>query len=1169
MTLRYKAGLLTSSIDPSAANPTPSSGVAQFNGMYTPQAQGQATATNTWVNDSTFKNNALLIHGDGKPSGSQNNTFLDSSGSGFAITRGGTATQGTFSPYGTGWSNYFVSTNFLYCSNAAFSVSAAATQWTYESWVYVTNDAYFFAIGSGTSYGNSMACSYISGKFGFSQGNGSSALIVNIQSTLIYQSNNWYHYAVSKDASGNIKLFINGTVVASTTNSSTAVASGQTAVICGVYDNNGLGYNGISTGYISYFYCSNSRFVTGAALYTSNFTPSTDPLGIASSGTTQILTCQSNRFIDNSSTPKTFTVSGSPVVQRFNPFPPKQVYSPTAIGGSVYLGGVDYLSFPGSGAVFGTGPFTIECWAYPTSFSGGPCIVDNFITSGASFTVNQWQIEYSTSGQINFSVANTTTTAITITTTATTPLNAWTHIAVVRTGYGTNQTTVYINGVASGTGTYAQTIGVNAASSVGRQTSTNSYQFLGYIDDVRLTPLAVYNGNFTPPTAPLSNTQLANANASPSNALTAPIANSSQVIFNGTNQYLTLGGQSAFAFGSGAFTIEFWFYLKAASQTTWFCDFRNTSNTTQPGIGLATGYLNYYVNGAGQITGAANPSINTWHHLAVVKNGSSTIMYLNGVQTGSTFTDSVVYTVDASRPIIGAGGYTVGNYFNGYISNFRIVKGTAVYTSAFTPPTSPLTSITNTSLLTCQNPTIIDNSSNAFTITNNNTALTSLAIGPFGGTYAGLFNGSSQYLTVSTSTAFNLGSATAWTMEAWVYTSGSSTSGTIIEKDGISGSNYPQYSIQLNGSGYIIGYIGRSDGVSTIQSITSSVLLPTNAWVHIAFVLNSGTLYLYQNGVQVASASKTVTMLDSSRALYIGYQQGGGASTYFSGYISNARLVNGTAVYTSNFFPAQSPLTAITNTSLLTCQNSTFVDNSTNAFTITNTGGATLTNSNGPFGNATTPQLLLNNTNAGVLDNAMMNDFITVGSAQVNTSVKKYGSGSISFSAAPDYLYSPVGNNNCDLSTGDFTVETWVNFNVLTGTQMVAVRSAYNATAGTDYQWSIYASGTSLIVRPYSSTTDYTITVGTIMAGVWYHVAFVRFGNVFMGFLNGVRASTTQTISGALNNNTGWYGVLVGNQQISSANQALNGYVDELRVTKGLARYTANFIPPQTAFSNQ
>jgi hypothetical protein len=80
--------------------------------------------------------------------------------------------------------------------------------------------------------------------------------------------------------------------------------------------------------------------------------------------------------------------------------------------------------------------------------------------------------------------------------------------------------------------------------------------------------------------------------------------------------------------------------------------------------------------------------------------------------------------------LVGAYQTPFGGYFPGYISNLRIVNGTALYTSSFSVPTVPLTAIANTSLLTCNSATIVDGSTNNFAITNNNTATVS-SITPF------------------------------------------------------------------------------------------------------------------------------------------------------------------------------------------------------------------------------------------------------------------------------------------------------------------------------------------------------------------------------------------------------------------------------------------------------
>lgn len=203
--------------------------------------------------------------------------------------------------------------------------------------------------------------------------------------------------------------------------------------------------------------------------------------------------------------------------------------------------------------------------------------------------------------------------------------------------------------------------------------------------------------------------------------VTTSTSGSGSLSFNGSTSYLNYGGQSGFAFGSNNFTIEFWFYNTASGATTIFYDSRAVSGSTASAvIYLNSGVLTYYVT-ANNIIGAT-PTINAWNHVAVVRNSGLTIMYLNGTQTGSTYTDSNVYVNGANSPTIGGQGYTrPATILSGFMSNVRVVNGSAVYTSNFTPSTIPLTAISNTVLLLNSNSGayLADNSSNSFVATNN------------------------------------------------------------------------------------------------------------------------------------------------------------------------------------------------------------------------------------------------------------------------------------------------------------------------------------------------------------------------------------------------------------------------------------------------------------------
>jgi hypothetical protein len=203
--------------------------------------------------------------------------------------------------------------------------------------------------------------------------------------------------------------------------------------------------------------------------------------------------------------------------------------------------------------------------------------------------------------------------------------------------------------------------------------------------------------------------------------------------FNGSNQNLTVANNSAFLFGTGDFTVECFFNPASITSAA-----ANQGLVGMWGTGSQTSWLLYYSGGtfiwytssngsaqAATLTVTKAITVGTWYHVALVRYSGTTTIYINGTSAGSTST--VVSLFAASCPlsiaITPAGG--TPDYVNGSLSNLRIVKGVAVYTSNFAVPTSPLTNLTGTSLLTLQNATIVDNSSNAFTITNVGSVTTS------------------------------------------------------------------------------------------------------------------------------------------------------------------------------------------------------------------------------------------------------------------------------------------------------------------------------------------------------------------------------------------------------------------------------------------------------------
>jgi hypothetical protein len=211
-----------------------------------------------------------------------------------------------------------------------------------------------------------------------------------------------------------------------------------------------------------------------------------------------------------------------------------------------------------------------------------------------------------------------------------------------------------------------------------------------------------------------------------------PVLGSAQ--FSGSN-YLSVAGGSGTAMGTGDFTWECWVYPTSSSDYQCFIDTR-----TQPleggdntGFFFGTNFNTlapiYYTTSL-QLESTESITLNAWNHVALTRNSGTVTLWVNGV-SGGTQSNSTDLT--EQRVLIGGDGLGAALNLTGNISNLRMVKGTAVYTVPFTPPTAPLTAISGTQLLlTTPNDAnfLVDSSTNNFTVTDNG-AVTSSALTPF------------------------------------------------------------------------------------------------------------------------------------------------------------------------------------------------------------------------------------------------------------------------------------------------------------------------------------------------------------------------------------------------------------------------------------------------------
>ena len=302
-------------------------------------------------------------------------------------------------------------------------------------------------------------------------------------------------------------------------------------------------------------------------------------------------------------------------------------------------------------------------------------------------------------------------------------------------------------------------------------------------------------------------------------------------------------------------------------------------------------------------TTATGSTINEWEHIALVRSGSTVTFYKNGI-AGATKTSSH----DVTENIIAIGGYYSTSYlFKGYMSDFRLVKGTAVYTSNFTPPTAPLTAITNTKLLL----NMADGQAIDSTAQNNltlyGTAKTSTAQKLFG-TASLLLDGNSDLATIS-SEAGNFGTGN-FTIE-FSFRLAANVGGTpnsCIAKWETSGSQR-SWMVRIDNvsSANKIKFFDSADG-SANSSTTFSTSFSSETWYKIAVVNVSGTVSLYVNGTADSTTHSLASGAPyaSTGLVSIGSNVPSSPDNFFNGNIDEVRLSK-FARYTSNFTAPTEP----------------------------------------------------------------------------------------------------------------------------------------------------------------------------------------------------------------------------------------------------------------------
>ena len=352
-----------------------------------------------------------------------------------------------------------------------------------------------------------------------------------------------------------------------------------------------------------------------------------------------------------------------------------------------FNGSSSYLNT--SGLSINASTFTVEFWINFNAFNGVPVMTSTSSRGGIG-------IYFPNSSTLNF-VGGTASGSWNIDTNITVALTTgtWYHFACVRSAGGTFD--IYKDGVLLSS--LASVSITHGELSLGRQGGDNNLYFNGYIQDLRIySGVAKYTSNFIPASTDPDIVPDSPSGVSYSSNLTQ--ITEGAVVFDGTGDYLEIAASSDFALGTNDWTVEYFayptsttqyqrhFYLEAPGNSS------NIDGIFADSSGIAFGRTNVW--GA---TAVSNP-LNQWNHYALVHDSTNMRLYINGVQV-QTSTDN--FGTDATKTLrIGYSNISYGGYFTGFISNFHVVKGTALYTANFTPPSAPISSVANTKLLCCK-----------------------------------------------------------------------------------------------------------------------------------------------------------------------------------------------------------------------------------------------------------------------------------------------------------------------------------------------------------------------------------------------------------------------------------------------------------------------------------
>ena len=412
------------------------------------------------------------------------------------------------------------------------------------------------------------------------------------------------------------------------------------------------------------------------------------------------------------------------------------------------------------------------------------------------------------------------------------------------------------------------------------------------------------------------------------------------------------------------------------------------------------------------------------------------------------------------------------------------------------------------------------------------------------------FDGTADYLQTPSTSDLSAWS-TDFTIEGWFFANilanpATCCTNSTSNSDGMTG-------MYIYGNGRIaIGRIGINEITSAAGVFTSGV------WTHIAWVRNGNTVFIYANGILVASGGTTVLETTTTRPLTIGRLFQSGSPSYWNGYIDDFRITKGIARYVegTGANAGKMVFAGTNNLALPTTELPANIidDPSYNSVSLLLRGNGTQSGALVPFDESPTPKVIFAAGNAGI-----------------STTIFQYGTGSMAFDGSGDYFDFTDSTNALDLGGTNATLEGWFRINTGgSGLKIIMGKGGgivdWVLTGGWLYHLQ-YDYSIQRIVFAYNNgggpTGVTSISGGSQPPGTdWYHIAVVtNTSNGITLFVNGISVATS---TNAISKPTTRTLVRIGSDFVGSF---FNGYIDDLRHTR-VARYTSNFTPPTAELPN-